>query len=78
MSGTSAMSGLRHAWGRLRAAGTFGVRYDALTDRYVCRSGRHDAEDERELTCPCGDRPATTAVPYGPVFVPAPRMELAT
>lgn len=74
MSVTSAVSGLRYAWGRVRAAGGFAVRYDALSDRYVCRSGRHDAEEEGSLTCACG-RPAPAAVPYGPVFVPRPRAE---
>lgn len=73
MSMTSAMSGLRGAWGRVRAAGVFAARYDALSDRYVCRSGRHDAEEERGLTCTCGRRPVGAA---GPVLIPRPRVPL--
>jgi len=57
----------------MRASGP--VRYDALSDRYVCPSGRHDAEEEDELTCACGRPIAAAEAPAHPL-VPAPRVEL--
>jgi len=72
MSMTSVMSRLCGVRGRVRTAGVFPVRYDVFSDRYVCRSGRHDAEEEAELACACGP-PAAGAPPYGPVRIPRPR-----
>lgn len=74
MSVASALRTLRGIWGRMRESGPT-ARYDALSDRYVCRSGRHEADDESELTCGCG-QPMTEAVEPARPVVPAPRVEL--
>lgn len=74
MSVASALRTLRGIWGRSRASGP-AARYDALSDRYVCRSGRHDADDPAELTCGCGESLTEAVAPVRPV-VPAPRVEL--
>lgn len=52
---TSALRRLRNAWER--------TRYDTLSDRYVCPSGRHDSDEEYELTCDCGGAGAPAPAP---------------
>lgn len=55
----SVTSALRRLWGiGGRGSGLSAVRYDAISDRYVCPSGRHESENAAALTCACGRPPA--------------------